>query len=177
MKNKVLKILLILIVSISSFMFFASSAKAISNTPSKNSNYNYYDYVIDNYDINVVVNENNTFDITETITTYFNVDKHGIYRTIPLKNIITRLDGTKSNNRAQISNIIVNDDYTTSIENNKFKIKIGSSEITHIGEQRYTISYTYNIGKDPMDKYDELYFNLIGNEWDTVIGNITFSII
>lgn len=44
------------------------------------------DYYISSYDIDMVVNENNTFDITETITTYFNVEKHGIYRTIPLKN-------------------------------------------------------------------------------------------
>ena len=27
-----------------------------------------------------------------------------------------------------------------------------------------------------MNNYDELYYNIIGNEWDTVIGNITFSI-
>jgi hypothetical protein len=37
----------------------------------------------------MVVNENNTFDITETITAYFNVSKHGIFRKIPLKNSIT----------------------------------------------------------------------------------------
>jgi len=34
------------------------------------------DYTIEKYDINMVVNENNTFDITETITVYFHVPKH-----------------------------------------------------------------------------------------------------
>ena len=34
------------------------------------------DYTIEKYDINMVVNENNTFDITETITAYFHVPKH-----------------------------------------------------------------------------------------------------
>lgn len=147
-----------------------------SITPSKNSSYKYYDYVIDNYDINVIVNENNTFDITEKITAYFNVSRHGIYRTIPLKNTITRLDGTKSTNRAQISNLSVDNEYTTSKENSNYKIQIGSVATTLTGEQQYTISYTYNIGKDPMDEYDELYLNLIGTEWDTVIGNVTFTI-
>ena len=83
-------------------------------TPSKSNQYKSYDYVIDKYDINVVVNENNTLDITEKITAFFNVPKHGIFRTIPLKNKITRLDGTTSTNRAQISNLSVDKEYSTS---------------------------------------------------------------
>lgn len=149
-----------------------------SNTtiPSKNSNYSSYEYVIDKYDINIIVNENNTFDVTETITAYFNVSKHGIYRTIPLKNNITRLDGTSSKNRVQISNLSVDNEYTTSRENGNYKIKIGSASRTLTGEQTYVIKYTYNIGKDPIKDYDELYYNIIGTDWDTVIGNITFNI-
>lgn len=87
-----------------------------SLTPSKNYQYRSYDYVIDKYDINIIVNENNTFDITETITAYFNVSKHGILRTIPLKNTITRLDGTTSTNRTQVTNVSVDNEYTTSRE-------------------------------------------------------------
>ena len=34
------------------------------------------DYTIESYDIDMVVNENNTFDITEHITAYFNTSKH-----------------------------------------------------------------------------------------------------
>ena len=147
-----------------------------SLTPSKNYQYSSYDYVIDKYDINIIVNENNTFDITETITTYFNVSKHGIFRTIPLKNTITRLDGTTSTNRTQVTNVSVDNEYTTSRENGNYKLKIGSASRTLTGEQKYVIKYTYNLGKDPGKDYDELYYNIIGNEWDTVIGNVTFSI-
>ena len=147
-----------------------------SLTPSKNYQYRSYDYVIDKYDINIIVNENNTFDITETITAYFNVSKHGILRTIPLKNTITRLDGTTSTNRTQVTNVSVDNEYTTSRENGNYKLQIGSANRTLTGEQKYVIKYTYNLGKDPAKNYDELYYNIIGNEWDTVIGNITFSI-
>ena len=91
------KYILIFIISILLFNSYKVYAESIDN-----------DYIINNYDINMVVNENNTFDITETITAYFNVPKHGIVRKVPLKNLITRLDGTKSNNRAKISNINVN---------------------------------------------------------------------
>lgn len=147
-----------------------------NDTPSKNERYNRYDYVIDKYDINIVVNENNTLDITETITAYFKVQKHGIYRTIPLKNTITRLDGTSSTNRAQVTNVSVNREYTTSRKNENYEIKIGSASYMVTGEQNYVIKYTYKLGKDPIKNYDELYYNIIGNEWDTVIGNVTFTI-
>lgn len=134
------------------------------------------DYEIDDYKIHMVVNEDNTFDITETITTYFKVSKHGIYRKIPLKNQITRLDGTKSKNRAQISNISVSEDFSISNEDGYKVIKIGNANRTLTGSHTYTIKYTYNIGKDPLKDADELYFNLIGNEWDTTINNIYFEI-
>ena len=146
------------------------------NTPSENSFYDGEDYVIDAYDINIHVNENNTFDITETITAYFNTPKHGIYRKIPLNNKIVRLDGTSSTNRAQISNLSINNKYEISKTNSAYNIQIGDANKTVTGKQTYIIKYTYNIGKDPVKDYDELYFNIIGNEWDTTIGNVTFTI-
>lgn len=161
--------------------FLPQSANALTATtsdllPSANYQYKKYDYVIDEYNIDIVVNENNSFDVTETIDAYFNTAKHGIFRTIPLANDITRLDGTTSRNRAQISNVSVSEEYTTSRENGNYKIKIGSASRTFTGEQSYTIKYTYNLGKDPSPSYDEVYYNIIGTEWDTVIGNVTFSI-
>lgn len=145
-------------------------------TPSKNYQYSSHGYVIDKYDINIIVNENNTFDVTETITAYFNVPKHGIFRTIPLKNEITRLDGSTSTNRTQVTNVSVNNEYTKEIENGNYKLRIGTASHSLTGEQTYVIKYTYNLGEDPVKDYDELYYNIIGNEWDTVIGNITFTI-
>ena len=140
------------------------------------SEYSAYDYYFDSYDINIVVNENNTLDITEKLGVQFNVAKHGIYRKIPLKNTVVRNDGTTSKNRAQISNINVSDTYTVTNQDGYKVIKIGDASSTITGQKDYTISYTYNLGKDPSEDYDELYFNLIGAEWDTFIDNITFTI-
>ena len=197
MKRIIKKIFLFIIIALSLIFVYPSNAFAkteqtpyvsINNnnsseiinssslTPSKNYQYSTYDYVIDKYDINIIVNENNTLDITETITTYFNVPKHGIFRTIPLKNTITRLDGTTSTNRTQVTNISVDKEYKTLRENGNYKLQIGSPSNTLTGEQTYVIKYTYNLGKDPAKNYDELYYNIIGNEWDTVIGNVTFTI-
>ena len=145
-------------------------------TPSKVSDYSYYDYVLNKYDVNIKVNEDNTFDVVETITAYFNEPKHGIFRNIPLTNKITRLDGSKSTNRARITNLSVNNKYKVSRENGDYVIQIGDANKTLTGEQTYVIKYTYNLGKDRIKDYDELYYNIIGDEWDTAIGNITFTI-
>lgn len=134
------------------------------------------DYYIKNYDINIKVNENNTYDVTEKITAYFNVPKHGIIRKIPMKNEISRLDGTKSKKRAQVLNVKVDNKYETSVENNYYQIKIGSADTTIKGDQVYTIKYKYNIGKDPLKNKDEFYFDIIGNEWDTSIKRVKFKI-
>ena len=134
-------------------------------------------YIIDTYDIDMIVNEDNTFDITETIdVTFTESNKHGIFRKIPLRNEVTRLDGTKSSNIAKISNISVNESYTTSNEDGYKVLKIGDANNPVSGTRTYIIKYTYNIGKDPLKDADELYFNLIGNEWDTKINKVNFSI-
>ena len=136
-----------------------------------------YEYTLDSYDINMVVNEDNTFDITEKIGAYFNVPKHGIFRKIPLKNEVVRLDGTKSYNRAKISGVMVSEQFTAYNENGNKVVKIGDPDRTLTGAKHYTISYNYNIGKDTGKGYDDLYFNLIGNDWeDTTISNISFTI-
>lgn len=180
MKENIKGIILLTVIIISLVIIYPLNTYAISDstylTPSKSDRYNSYDYVIDKYDINIKVNENNTFDVIETIDTYFNIPKHGIFRTIPLKNTVKRLDGTTSTNRVQIRNVCVNAENSISKESGNYKIKIGSARETLTGSQEYVIKYTYNLGKDSVKSYDELYYNIIGNQWDTVIGNITFSI-
>ena len=133
-------------------------------------------YTINNYDIIIKVKENNVLDITENINVNFNESRHGIYRTIPLFNTITRLDGTTSKNKVQITNIKVNEPYTKSIQNGKLNLQIGDPDRTITGPKTYSIHYDYNLGKDPSKDYDELYFNLIGNEWDANINKVNFTI-
>ena len=138
--------------------------------------YNMGEYVIESCDIDMVVNENNILSITEKIGVDFKVEKHGITRKIPLRNTVTRLDGTTTRNVIEITDINVNDSFETNSENGFKVIKIGSADRTMTGRNDYTISYLYNMGKDPGKDFDELYFDLIGDQWDTTIKNITFRI-
>ncbi|MDE7390038.1 MAG: DUF2207 domain-containing protein, partial [Lachnospiraceae bacterium] len=150
----------------------ASSGKNVSQMDE----YSGYDYVIDSYNVQINVNEDNTFDITENINVYFNQARHGIYREIPLVNTVYRIDGTVSKNRAKVSNVSVSEQSSKSKTSDMYCIQIGSENVTVTGEKEYTIKYTYDIGADPLKNADEFYFNIIGSGWTSPIGGITFTI-
>ena len=154
----------------------ANAEEEQSTTPSLMEEFKNRDFVIDAYDIHIHVNENNEMDITEKLTVFFNKEKHGIYRTLPLKNTVRRMDGTMTNNRARVKKLSVNDDYNTEYDNGNLVIRIGDADETVKGKKEYTISYTYKLGRDPLEGKDEFYFNILGTEWTTVIGNVTFTI-
>ena len=45
-------------------------------------------YTITNYDIKIDVKENNVLYVNERIDVYFDYERHGIYRIIPIKNTV-----------------------------------------------------------------------------------------
>lgn len=141
------------------FFFFLFSTKVYAYSD---------DYVISKYDININVNENNSFDITEKITVDFKNEKHGIIRKIPLQN--------EYHDSAKISNLKINENYTKSEENRELQLKIGDENKKIIGEKEYIIKYNYKLPINKDEYNDEFYFNIIGDDWDTTIDNITFKI-
>lgn len=147
------------------FTFFLFSLNCYAN-----------DYDITKYDVEIVVDEHNKYSIKENIDTYFNVSKHGIIRKIPLYNNVIRQDGSIEKNRVLISNVKVSEEFDTSRENDNYVLKIGSADKTLTGNHSYTISYDYDIGLDKNNKFDELYFNIIGTNSDTNISDVTFKI-
>lgn len=170
-KNSLVFIFSFMIAVISVFPAFAEDAvfPAAKNHP-------YKDYYIENYDVEINVLENNTLEITETISAYFNQRRHGIFRKIPLVNNINRADGSSGTVRAKVKNISVSESYDASAEGNYYTVQIGDAEKFVFGKHNYTISYSYVMGKDICEGFDELYFNIIGSEWDTYIDNASFSV-
>jgi uncharacterized membrane protein YgcG len=141
-------------------------------------------YDIAAYNVDVKVNTDNVLDVTETITADFHEEKHGIYRKIPLS---AQIDSLKENtivkkHISDIRNISVTDEkgkaiaYEKSVEGENLELKIGEGDKTLKGKYTYVIKFSYDIGKDNNKEYDELYYNLIGHEWDTAISNIAFQV-
>lgn len=133
-------------------------------------------YYFKAYDVNIIVNEDNSFDVTENINAYFNESRHGIYRTIPLENQVKRADGSSHTVKAKIKNIKVSEEAEMDKTSSYCTIKIGNADAYIDGEHSYKISYTYMLGEDTNVGFDELYYNIIGNSWDTYIQNVTFKI-
>ena len=133
-------------------------------------------YYIKSYNVDITVSEDNIYNIKETIVTNFKTAKHGIKRVIPTRNTVERTDGTSSTNKAKITNISVSDEYSKKQNSNSITLTIGNPNYTIIGEHTYVINYTYNIGNDKLQNADEFYLNIIGNQWDTYIGKVTFNV-
>lgn len=137
-----------------------------------------YSYNITKYHVKISFNKNNVIDVEEQITANFNeyAYKHGIMRYIPIINYVKREDGTSYTNRARITNLYVNNKKETTYENGFYSIKIGDANKYVSGDVKYIIKYKYSIGDNRNNKYDEIYFNIIGDKWDTTISNISFEI-
>jgi hypothetical protein len=132
----------------------------------------YYD--IRHYDVRMQVGTDNVYHLTETLDVFFKSPRHGIFRTIPMD-----LYGY----RHEIRDIdVINPDtgrphpYATSREGDMLSIRIGDADVYVEGVVRYQISYSYVAGDDRNRKADEVYFNLIGTEWDARIEAATLRV-
>ncbi len=158
-------------------IIFALMLVAASSVPAfADDNASYVPYFFTAYNVDINVNENNSFDITEHISAYFNEQRHGIFRTIPTRNQVRRTDGTSHSVKAKIKNIKASENCDVSIENGNYVLQIGDADTYVEGEHDYTIKYTYMLGEDQNNGFDELYYNIIGDGWDTYIQNVTFKI-
>lgn len=133
-------------------------------------------YYITGYHVQMDVAEDNSFTITETIDVYFNESRHGIYRRIPTENRVERADGSVDYTKAKVTKIRCSERYEKSYGSGSITLKIGDPDETITGYMQYVISYKYSLGQDVADGYDELYFNIIGDGWDTYIDNVSFEI-
>lgn len=129
-----------------------------------------------NYDVDMKVSENKNIQITETMDVVFTTPSHGIYRTIPINETVTRADDSSFTNHAKIKNITVNKQFSTSKQGKLLKIRIGSPEKLVNGEQNYVIKYDYQPSDGKLKNNDELYMSIITTNWNTPIKNASFSI-
>ncbi len=179
-KDKIIKSNLFVFIILSLLIFIPLNVKAyyddyVGEKPSNDYTYRYYPYVIDRYDISIKVNEDNILEITEDIDVYFNKAASGISREIPLE--IENIETLESKyDKVKISNVIVNDTFETYVEGENYIIKTISKDGKLIGTKNYKFQYEYDLGNDLNVSYDELYYNLVGKEWETAIGNFTFNI-
>ncbi len=125
------------------------------------------DFVIERFHADIVINQNSTIDILETIEVDFEREKHGIYREIPFRyynelgddmmmpitvHTVHDAEGRKHTYRVSEYGDVVN-------------IRIGDADRYVYGRQVYVISYSVENAVLFFDKHEELYWNVTGNQW------------
>lgn len=128
-------------------------------------------FTIDRFHSRIVVNEDASIDVTESIGVTFHRSRHGIYRDIPYK-YRTDLGQTM---RMPIEVISVTDgrsrEWPTQVSHtgNVVHIRIGDPDIYVDGPQEYVITYRVENALLFFDDHDELYWNVTGDEWEAEI--------
>ncbi len=131
-------------------------------------------WTIDRFDADLAVQSDASIDITERIDVTFDVEKHGIFRTIP----VTYLGADNNEYTIPIENMTVTDaegasiDNKVSASNGNLTIRIGSPSRTVTGAQSYVLTYRAKAAVNFFDDHDEVYWNITGSDWEVPINNV-----
>ncbi len=128
------------------------------------------DYQITDFQSQIILNQDTSLLVKETIKVNFLVAKHGIYRVIP---VIYSAQGKTI--KAGLTDVQVTDGQGTPIQVDRsrlaqsIKLRIGDPDRTLTGPMTYVISYRITDVIQRFEGYDEIYWNVTGSEWDTPI--------
>jgi len=142
-------------------------------------------YVINKFDVSIILNTDGSFSVTENIKLNFQVEQRGIIRQIPViftaENNTNQIFDTPLNHSGDytifIDNVIVeNNESEISFSGNYLEIKIGSLGTYLIGEQNYKISYTVWGALNQFTDFTEFAWNITGDNWNAEIQEASYSI-
>lgn len=159
----IFSILVIGVIILSSFL---SNSIFVESRVENNS----HEYKISSYSVNIDVAENNVLTITENITAEFFVNSQGIFRMLPEftnVNFYNNEQLISKNYNVKYALLEASEEANVFSENSVYIIRIGTEGVFHTGERSYEIKYTANLGNDRIPEFDQFYYNVIGQFWDT----------
>ncbi|MEF9893309.1 MAG: DUF2207 domain-containing protein [Anaerorhabdus sp.] len=137
---------------------------------------------IDHYDVQIVVQEDGTYHVTETLNVSFRERLHGIYIHIPTvyKDVKWNVDGKTyvRDYKFPISNVKVLSNQDKEIDNQEYgiAIRLGSGDYYADPVETYKISYDIHAKDLDLNGIQSFYQNIISDNWDTNINGVTFKI-
>lgn len=132
------------------------------------------DWAIENFQSDIKIQDNGEVLVIETIEVDFrSLQRHGIFRQIPY--IYQNANGSKY--YTEIKVLEANHQYKVTTENNFVVVRLGNSKATVSGKQNYTIKYLVRGVLRNFQDYDELYWNVTGNNWEVPINKATSTVI
>lgn len=162
------KITLLLLMAILGLGYFFSVAQAQSETLQQEA--------IVSFSSNIIVNVDNSVDITETIIYHTGPqERHGIYRDIH--------PYSSQKRKMTIENVSVTNEtgvpyqFQRSNADKNIRFKIGDPNQTFSGQKIYVIKYRATKAIAQFDDLDEIYWNTTGTEWGMPIYQAQASIV
>lgn len=129
------------------------------------------DYRILEMNLDVTVGKDAVHSINEDYLFLYGGPHHGFVRDIPVD-----YSTADKSHKVKVKNIRCTDPYSTETEDGYLSLRIGSEDKSYTGEKAYSLSYTYDIGADRNQGYDEFYFNILGSYWECPIDKVSFKI-
>lgn len=137
-------------------------------------------FTIVDYQVILEVKQDNKINVKENIMVDWNEKyHHGIVRFIPRWLEYTGKDGKTIKRKSNVLDLrSINDPYELDVVKKKDRIRIGDkNSYVSLGNKKYEIQYTYDMGKDPFKGFDEFIFHTYGDYWGTEIKNASVKII
>jgi len=126
---------------------------------------------INNFFVTIKINKDASVNVSEKIEYDFGINgKHGIIRNIPIK-----YQARGGNFNLRISDVgVENEDglkypFSESFIGSDVSIKIGDADKLVSGNKVYIINYKIDRSINYFDSYDELYWNVTGNNWPVTV--------
>jgi len=133
---------------------------------------------VTDFNAKIAINNNSSITVTETILYDFSdQQRHGIFRFIPIS-----YKARGGNYNLRISDISVTNEYgelynyVISYPGKNVELKIGDADAFVTGQHTYIITYTIKKALNYFSDWDELYWNVTGNEWDVPITKVSASV-
>lgn len=141
---------------------------------------------ISQYDIDMTIKRDGTYFIDEQITYDFErLKRHGITREIPVylqRPTDTGFGIINANYSLQLDFLDVTDEQGQPLQTKLYQsgssigLRIGSPEVYVTGQVIYRLFYRVKRAINFFDDYDEVYWNIIGHEWNVMIKNANIHI-
>jgi len=130
---------------------------------------------ITSYDAQVTVRHDGSILVSEQITYDFGADqRHGIFRVIPVR---VRYNGGYDRiypiEVRSVWSDTPNPGYSVNDNGSSVSIRIGNPDQTVTGAHRYMITYVVRGSLNAFADHDELYWNVVGNQWEVPIDRAT----
>ena len=135
-------------------------------------------FIIEDYDVDMQVNEDDTYLITETLDVHFTQPSHGIYVVVPYKNTLYR-DDQKTTFYGKVTDfkMLSGQKVSKSKGDEARFFRIGDEDKYADTDTTYKYSYVFDMKGDHLSGADEVYYNLVGTRWEAQdIEHVTFKV-